>query len=507
MSSAQSIPTGGRHGAGQVPHMVPSLPDDLAALESALIQNKVAPKLNPVEEARACATLIKELGLTQRQIGERMGLAQSTVSQMMRLLNLSEEILGFLERRQLDASHARVLLRVKDLEVRGQLARAVVAEGWSTAVFGAHVREREYGLEQGLDDATVLSVAKAWGDVLSVEADARPEPHGRVSVKLIFASAEAALASAGQLSGELVHGKGVRSGSDCKIYVPREIIQRAGTSASVGQLGGELVHGKGVRSGSDCKIYVPGEIIQLARTLAWATALGAITAEALAERDELSTAMAQECLDEAVSLGFMERHSVLVGYPALYKVTFVGRRLAAKHADAGGYTYPAKLARSRVSIREARHTIACASVVAALERRYPGGRVIGERELHREESGQGRRLGSVDIQRHGETRSHYPDIVVWPPSVPGESPPLPIAVEVELTPKEKKVRTAICRAWADARHIEMVLYYVEKPVIEKRLLDTIGELKAEKMIVVKPLSEILTSLPGFDLSREAETDH
>jgi hypothetical protein len=162
---------------------------------------------------------------------------------------------------------------------------------------------------------------------------------------------------------------------------------------------------------------------------------------------------------------------------------------------------------ARVSIREARHTIACAGVVAALERRYPGGRVIGERELHRDERSQGRRLGSVDIQRHGETRSHYPDIVVWPPSAPGEPPPLPIAVEVELSMKEKERQTAICRAWADARHIEMVLYYVEKPVVEKKLLNTIEELKAEKMIVVKPLSEILKSLPGFDLSREAETDH
>jgi ParB-like chromosome segregation protein Spo0J len=485
---------------------LPSLPDDLAALEVALIENKVAPKLNPVEEARACATLIKELGLTQKQIGKRMGRDKSTVSHMMRLLNLSEEILGFLERGELSVTHALILLRVKDLEVRGQLARAAIAEGWSTEAFRAYVRESKNKQEQDLDDATVLAVTKAWGDVLSVEAYARPEPYGRVSVKLNFTSAEAALASAGQLGGSLVHVKGPRSGSDCKTYVPREIIQRAGTSASVGQLSGLLVHGEGARSGSDCKTYVPREIIQRARTLAWATALGAITAEALAERDELSIDVVREGLDEAVGLGLMKRHLVLVGYSALYTATPAGRRLAAKHAGAGGYTLPKRLGPSAVNIRDARHMIACASVVAALERRYPGHRVIGERELHRDESSHGRRLGTVDVHS-GQTRSHSPDIVIWEPSAPGESPPLPIAVEVELTLKGKKVITTICRAWADARHIKMVLYYAETPRIEKRLLDTIEELKAKGMIVVKPLSEILTPLPGFDLSREAETGH
>ena len=150
--------------------------------------------------------------------------------------------------------------------------------------------------------------------------------------------------------------------------------------------------------------------------------------------------------------------------------------------------------------------IACAGVAAALERRHPGGRVIGERELHREESSQGRRLGSVEVCA-GRTRSHFPDLVIWEPVVPGEPPSLPIAVEVELTPKGKEVRTAICRAWAGARHIKKVLYYTETHSVEKRLLDTIEELGAERMILVKPLSEILAPLPGFELSGAAKSDH
>jgi DNA-binding Lrp family transcriptional regulator len=233
--------------------------------------------------------------------------------------------------------------------------------------------------------------------------------------------------------------------------------------------------------------------------LAWATAVGAITVEALAERDGLSTATAKERLDEAVGLGLLRRHALLVGYSDLYTVTGSGRTEARKHSDAGGYSYPEGLRTARATIKDARHTIACASVMAGLERRYPDYRVIAERELHREEHTQQRRLGSVSVHRYGQTRSHYPDIVLWPPSATGEPPPLPIAVEVELTMKSKEELTAICRAFARSRHIEGVIYYAETTKLEERLQHTVEQLNAEEMIVVVPLSAIVESLPGFEL--------
>jgi hypothetical protein len=246
--------------------------------------------------------------------------------------------------------------------------------------------------------------------------------------------------------------------------------------------------------------YVSPETIQQARTIAWATALSAITAEALAERDELSTAAAREQLDELVGLELLERHSVLVDHPDLYTATIAGRRVARKHAGAGGYRYPEGLRTARVTIKDARHTIACASVAAALERRYAGHRVIGERELHRDERKARRRLASVDIRRHGEKRSHFPDLVIWPPGEPGESEvPLPVAVEVELTLKSKQELTAILRAWARARHIEAAIYFAETVKIEEKLLDVIEEIKADDVVVVNPLSEVVKELPGFEL--------
>jgi hypothetical protein len=248
--------------------------------------------------------------------------------------------------------------------------------------------------------------------------------------------------------------------------------------------------------------YVPQQVIERGRTIAWLAALGAITPEALAVRDELSIATAKELLDEATGLELLERHSVLVGYSDLYAATYAGRKLARDHAETGGYTYVEGLRPARVTIREARHTIACASAVAALEHRYPDYRIVGERQLHLEEREQKRRLASVEVQLRGGTRSKYPDAVIWPSSAPGEEPPLPIPVEVELTHKSREYLRARCRAMANSRLIQAVLYYVEDRKVEEKLLEVVEELKAEDMIVVNPLSEILEPLPGFPLIDE-----
>jgi hypothetical protein len=246
--------------------------------------------------------------------------------------------------------------------------------------------------------------------------------------------------------------------------------------------------------------YVPQKVIERAKTIAWTVALGMVTPEALAVREQLSTAAAKDRLDEATGLGLLERHSVLVGYPDLYTTTFAGRGLARKYADAGGYVFPQGLSAARVTIREARHTIACVSVLAALERRYPGHRIIGERELYRDEREQERRLASVEIRRQGAVRSKYPDIVVWPPVSPGEPPGSPILVEVELTLKSTEYLRTVFRAVARSRLVQGVLYYVETTRVEERLLDVIEECGVQGLIAVNPLSEIVSSLPGFELS-------
>ncbi len=189
-------------GLERIPALV-SAYDDAAALQIALIENMAREDLNPVEQARACNTLVKELGLTQVQVAKRVGRDNCAVSNLIGLLNLSGEILGFLERGDLSESHGITLLKAKDPEARQQLARAAVQEGWSLRALQARVRKSNVDLlkslqdrgEQARDpkqarDLEAVNVARAWGDLLGAEVHVRPirKERMRIEVEFDFAS-------------------------------------------------------------------------------------------------------------------------------------------------------------------------------------------------------------------------------------------------------------------------------------------------------------------------------
>ena len=66
--------------------------------------------LNPVEEARACSLLVDELGLTREEVGKRVGRSRVAVSNLMRLLDLPDEVLDLLDAGALTEGHGRALL-------------------------------------------------------------------------------------------------------------------------------------------------------------------------------------------------------------------------------------------------------------------------------------------------------------------------------------------------------------------------------------------------------------
>jgi ParB family chromosome partitioning protein len=105
--------------------------DDAASLEVALIENMAREDLNPVEEARACAALTEELGLSREEVGARVGRSRVAVSNLIRLLDLPDAALAAIERRELTEGHGRALLLAVDHGDRQRLARAAVEGGWS----------------------------------------------------------------------------------------------------------------------------------------------------------------------------------------------------------------------------------------------------------------------------------------------------------------------------------------------------------------------------------------
>jgi ParB family transcriptional regulator, chromosome partitioning protein len=100
-------------------------------LQAALIENMVREDLNPVEEAKACAALVEELGLTKEELAKRVGRSRPAVSNLIRLLELPDEALELLEAGNLSEGHGKALLGVPGNDVRRRLARDAARGGWS----------------------------------------------------------------------------------------------------------------------------------------------------------------------------------------------------------------------------------------------------------------------------------------------------------------------------------------------------------------------------------------
>src|SRR4051794_39755114 len=105
--------------------------EDRESLELALIENMAREDLNPIEEARACSLLVDELGLTREEVGRRVGRSRVAVSNLLRLLDLPDEILELLTEGRLTEGHGRALLTAPDPGARRRLGRAAADEGWT----------------------------------------------------------------------------------------------------------------------------------------------------------------------------------------------------------------------------------------------------------------------------------------------------------------------------------------------------------------------------------------
>src|SRR5436305_3486292 len=114
--------------------------DDAASLEVALIENMAREDLNPVDEARGCAALVDELGLSREEVGLRVGRSRVAISNLIRLLDLPDDVLELIERGELSEGHGRALLLAQDHADRKALARAAVDGGWSVRELEARAR-------------------------------------------------------------------------------------------------------------------------------------------------------------------------------------------------------------------------------------------------------------------------------------------------------------------------------------------------------------------------------
>jgi ParB family chromosome partitioning protein len=105
--------------------------DERRRLETALIENVAREDLSPIEEARACATLVEDLGISKEELARRLGRSRPAISNLIRLLDLPPEALELIGSGALTEGHGRAILQARGADVRKQLARDAARAGWS----------------------------------------------------------------------------------------------------------------------------------------------------------------------------------------------------------------------------------------------------------------------------------------------------------------------------------------------------------------------------------------
>lgn len=115
--------------------------DGESALERALVENLHREDLNPIEEAAAYRALIEEGGLTQEELGERLGRNRTTISNSLRLLELPDSIQRMLLDRRLSAGHGRALLGLDGHPMQERLATRIAHENMSVRACEEQVRK------------------------------------------------------------------------------------------------------------------------------------------------------------------------------------------------------------------------------------------------------------------------------------------------------------------------------------------------------------------------------
>ena len=128
-------------GLDKIPAVIRDVPDE-AAIAMALIENIQRENLNPIEEAIALKRLQDEFELTHAEVAQAVGKSRTTITNLLRLIALSEEVKTLLEHGDLEMGHARALLTLDD-EAQRAIARQIVAKGLSVRQTEALVRSHQ----------------------------------------------------------------------------------------------------------------------------------------------------------------------------------------------------------------------------------------------------------------------------------------------------------------------------------------------------------------------------
>ncbi len=157
----------------EIPCLIKDVPDE-AAVAIALIENIQREDLNAMEEAQALQRLLNEFELTHQEVADAVGKSRASVTNLLRLNNLNDDVKLLLEYGDIEMGHARALLGLEgDLQV--EAARAVVAKGMT-------VRDAEKLVRKLLEPAPAKPEKKADPDIKRLETQLAENLGAAVSI-------------------------------------------------------------------------------------------------------------------------------------------------------------------------------------------------------------------------------------------------------------------------------------------------------------------------------------
>lgn len=179
-----------RAGLKEVPCVIRDIPDE-AAIAMALVENIQREDLNVVEEAMALQRLMDEFGLTHQQVAEAVGKSRTTVTNLLRLLNLAPEVRTMLERGDLDMGHARALLTLPEAK-QITVARQVVDKGLTVRETERLVKKTLQGKStnktNAQSDADVARLSQQLSEQLGTPVQIRMKTKNKGEVVIRYAN-------------------------------------------------------------------------------------------------------------------------------------------------------------------------------------------------------------------------------------------------------------------------------------------------------------------------------
>lgn len=175
-------------GLAEVPVLIRKVPDE-SALAMSLIENIQRENLNPLEEAMGIQRLINEFGMTHQTAGEALGNSRSTISNLLRLLNLSAPVQELMMQGKIDMGHGRALLPLAPAQ-QIKIANAIVQKQLSVRETEKLVNQIEHPLPKKVKktDRDLLRLQEDVSERLGAQVAIKPKKNGQGNIVIHYTS-------------------------------------------------------------------------------------------------------------------------------------------------------------------------------------------------------------------------------------------------------------------------------------------------------------------------------